>query len=127
MYRIVATCLFLGVLVAAASGCRGNNANVQSEKAETALQKALDAWARGEPADKFADAKQPIQLTDPDWKAGHRLLSFLVVEATPTADNPKNVRCKVTLSKAEPGGEAVEKEVVYLVQMGSKIVIDRQP
>jgi hypothetical protein len=113
----------LSALVAA--GC-GNNASTQPvDKAEKVVELFLDAWSRGEPPDKFAGHDHPIQGTDPDWKAGYRLLSFLSAEAKQSQEKPDHVHCQVALSLQDQKGKKWEKEVVYDVRMGDKSVIRR--
>jgi hypothetical protein len=115
--------LALSALVAA--GC-GNDASKQpTDKAEKVVEQFLDAWSRGEPPDKFADPDHPIEGTDPDWKAGYRLLSFLSAESKQSPDTPDHVRCRVALTLQDPKGRKWDKEVVYDVQLGEKNVIQR--
>lgn len=103
----------------------GKRAPQPAEKAEAALNQVLNAWTQGELASTFADPDKPVQATDPDWKAGYRLLSFLAVEAKPNPDKPGQVRCRVTLSLQDLRGKQVDKEVVYDVELGDTIVIGR--
>lgn len=95
------------------------------DKAERVVEKFLDAWSRGELSDKFAHADQPIQGTDPDWKAGQRLLSFLCDEAKPSQETPGHVRCRVALTLQDQKGKRIDKEVEYDVQLGEKSLITR--
>lgn len=108
------------------AGCGRNPSQGKSEKARTALDTILESWSRGEPAEKFADPSQPIQITDPDWQTGYRLLSFLTAETKPTADRPDHFRCRVALSLKSPQGQIEDKEVVYAVQVGERTVIGRE-
>lgn len=111
--------------VLAASGCGNNAAKQPADKAEKVVELFLDAWSRGEPPDKFAGPDQPIQGTDPDWKAGYRLVSFLSAEAKQSQEMPDHIRCRVALSLQDLKGRRGDKEVVYDVQMGEKSVIRR--
>lgn len=95
------------------------------DKAERVVEQFLDAWSRGEPLDKFADADRPIQGTDPDWKAGHRLLSFLCDEAKPSQETPGHVSCRVALTLQDQKGKRLDKAVEYDVQLGEKSIIAR--
>ncbi len=113
----------LGLATLAAQGCGSSQQPV--EKAEAIVDRVLDAWTRGEPASRFEDPKQSIQVTDPDWKAGCRLLSFLAIEAKQTQETTPHVRCRVALSLQDRKGKKVDKEVVYDVQLGNKILIGR--
>ena len=108
-----------------AAGCGTNASKQPADKAEKVVETFLDAWSRGEPADKFADPDHPIQGIDPDWKAGYRLMSFLSVEAKQSQDQPDHVRCRVALSLQDQKRKRWSKEVVYDVQVGEKSVISR--
>ena len=109
--------------IVAAAGCGNKAATQPAERADKAVEQFLDAWSRGEPPDKFADPNRPLQGSDPDWKAGYRLLSFLSGETRPSPENPDHIRCRVSLSLQDPKGGRRDKEVVYDVQMGEKSVI----
>jgi hypothetical protein len=106
-------------------GCGKNASQQPADKAMEVVEQFLEAWSRGEPPDKFADPGHPIQGTDPDWKAGYRLASFLSAEAKQNQELPDHVRCRVALSLQNARGRKWDKEVVYDVQMGEKSVIRR--
>ncbi len=109
----------------ALQGCAKDSPKKKLEKAEQVVDQVLDSWARGESPDKFADPNQPIQADDPDWKAGSRLLSFLNSETTPGDKGPNHFRCRVALSLQDRQGKQLQKEVVYDVQIGDKVIIAR--
>lgn len=119
----------LTVLTLFLPGCGNGPAKQPAARAEAAVEEFLDSWSRGvsPDGDRFAGANQPIQATDPDWKAGCRLLSFLSIEAKPDKGAPDHVRCRVALSLMDRKGKKVDKEVVYDVQVGDKSVITRAP
>ena len=106
-------------------GCARHDSKRAQDKAEKALETVLDAWTRGEPADKYADPNQPVNATDPDWKAGFRLLSFLTLESKPVADGPNHFQCRVSLSLQARNGARTERDVDYDVRLGDKTVIAR--
>lgn len=119
--------VFAGIAFSAvvAGGC-GNNASKQpADKAEKVVELFLEAWSQDAPADQFAEPGHAVQGTDPDWQAGHRLLSFLTAEATQSPEMPDHVRCRVALSLQDRKGRTWDKEVVYDVQLGEKSVICR--
>ncbi len=117
--------LYAGVIFSTllASGC--GKTPPATDKAERNVEEFLDAWSRGESPDKFADANRPMQGTDPDWKAGHRLVSFLCAETKPSEETPDHVRCRVSLALQDKKGKRWEKDVLYDVQLGDKCVISR--
>jgi hypothetical protein len=118
-------CASLALLVLLAPGCAKKSPQQQTDKAEKLIERFLDAWSRGEPADTFAAPDQPIQGTDPDWQAGYRLTSFLSVESSPSQEGPDHFRCRVTLSLRDRKGREADKSVVYDVQLGDHSVIRR--
>jgi hypothetical protein len=106
-------------------GCGKGPPTPPPARAEALVERFLDAWSRGESPDAFAGPDKPVQATDPDWKAGCRLLSFLSIEASPGPEAPDHFRCRVALSLRDPKGKRVDKEVVYDVQVGQTSVIGR--
>jgi hypothetical protein len=106
-------------------GCAKDASKKRMNKADAAVDQVLDSWARGESPDKFADPTQPLQADDPDWKAGIRLLSFLNSETSQGDKGPNHFRCRVALTIQDRQGKQLQKEVVYDVQIGDKIVIVR--
>lgn len=96
-----------------------------ADKAEKIVEQFLEAWSRGQPPDTFAAPDGPIQGTDPDWKTGYRLLSFLSAEAKQSPEMPDHIRCRVALSLQDRKGRRMDKEVVYDVQLGKTSVISR--
>ncbi|MHB1423497.1 MAG: hypothetical protein ACYC3I_09955 [Gemmataceae bacterium] len=118
--------LYAGLILPAlaAAGCAKNSAPPE-DKAEKAVEQLLDAWNRGEPADKFADPNNPISGSDPDWKAGYRLLSFLSSEIKQSQEKPDEFRCQVELSLQDKSGKRWDKKVTYEVRLGEKSVVNR--
>jgi hypothetical protein len=121
--RLLYVAVALSALVA--QGC-GKGPNRQpAEKAEAAVEEFLESWSKGDDPDKFAGTHPTISASDPDWKAGYRLLSFLSVESKLSQEEPPRFRCRVALSLRDRMGKAVEKEVVYEIMPGEKYVIRR--
>ena len=114
----------LSVSIVAAAGC-GKNAAPPEDKAEKVVEQFLDSWSRGEPADKFADPNNPISGSDPDWKAGHRLLGSLCGETKQIPEKPDEYRCQVELSLQDRSGQRWDKKVTYEVRLGEKSVVSR--
>lgn len=120
----------LSALVAAAAllallpGCGGPPRGLP-EKAEAAVNDFLDAWTRGEPPERFADPGRPVQGGDPEWQAGHRLLSFLIADSKVSQESPPRVRCRASLSLQDRKGRKLERDVLYDVQLGPPVVIAR--
>jgi hypothetical protein len=118
--------LVLATLVGQGCG-KGPSEQQPGQRAEAAVDRFLEAWTKGESPDKFAGANLGIQATDPDWKAGHRLLSFLTVDSKQSQETPPRFRCRVALTLQDRQGNKVDMDVTYDVQMGDTIVISRAP
>jgi hypothetical protein len=103
-------------------GCARGPSRQPTDRAEHLVEKALDAWSRGVSPDQFASSSESLQVTDPDWSAGSRLLSFLSVESK---QNDGTIRCRVALSLQDRQGKKVDREVVYDVQLGDRTIIRR--
>ncbi len=113
--------LALGALAAVSlAGCSqgASDTDVTLAKAQAAVDDALNGWTRGEPAEKFA-------CSDPDWKGGARLLSFLTADARIVRANPPEVRCQVALTLKDRHGKQRDRTVAYLVQLGDPVTIRR--
>ena len=102
-------------------GCNTEPARTGQQKAEAALDQALDAWVRGESSDKLP----AIRIDDPDWKAGQRLLGFLTSQSAPSEGAPNLFRCRVALTLRDRSGKRIDREVEYSVRVGEEVVIER--
>jgi hypothetical protein len=115
-------------LVAPLSGCGGKRGLGQADldRARQAVEASLETWRKGEPASKLSALNPPVQITEPDWKAGYKLLKH---EITKTEGlQGENARCWVVLSVQSRQGKKKDKDVVYEVNLGGgKVVIGRDP
>jgi hypothetical protein len=118
-------CALLAGLALMAQGCNKGAPKTPADRAEVAVEEFLDAWSRGESPDKFASSHPGTTVSDPDWKAGTRLLSFLCAETKPGEQSTPLFRCRVALSLRDRKGKAVNREVTYEVVPGEKYVIRR--
>jgi hypothetical protein len=99
-----------------ASGC-GGGADV--DKAKAAVKTSLDKWKEaGTPAQLSA-----IEIADPDWKAGYRLLDYQFKDAS--AQPQQGPRVVVTLNLQTKAGKKLNKEVAYEVILADKVKIGR--
>jgi hypothetical protein len=106
--------------VLAGCGPHASSAEENLNKAETVLEAALDAWTRNAPpTDQFA-------TSEPDYKAGYRLLSFLIADSKAIDGTPDRFRIRVALTLKDPQGRAVDKEAWYVVQLGEAATIHRE-
>ena len=117
----IATILAIFVTI----GCGKNSSKQPADKAMDIVDQFLEAWNRGESVDQFADPSRPLQGSDPDWKAGNQLMSFLSAGAKQSPDAPDRFRCRVALSLRNGKGRMWDQEVEYDVQLGEKSVVRR--
>jgi hypothetical protein len=96
------------VLLALASGC---GPNAELGRAETAVRTSLEAWKGGGNPQQLSG--QAIEIADPDWRAGYRLLDFQVKNAS--AQPQQGPRVVVVLTLQGRAGKSLNKEVAYEV------------
>jgi hypothetical protein len=113
--------LVLGLL--APAGCKKDAAGAAQRRAEAALDRALDSWVRGEPPDRL----EGIRIDDPDWRAGKRLVGFLVSRSGVVEGAKDEVRCRVALTLQDRSGRRVDGEVEYRVRIAEPVSIERAP
>ncbi len=108
------------VLFVFVAGC-GTKAEL--DRAETVVRTALEAWKGGRSPQQLAD--QAIDIAEPDWKAGYRLLDFQVKNAS--TQPQQGPRVVVVLTLQSRAGKKANKEVAYEVifKGGNKVSIGR--
>ena len=121
MRSLFTVALALGLLTPA--GCKKDDAGAAQRRAEAALDRALDAWVRGEPPDRL----EGIWVDDPDWRAGRRLVGFLVSRSGAVEGAKGEVRCRVALTLQDRSGRRVDREVEYRVRIAEPVSIERVP
>lgn len=102
-----------GLLVLAIGGCGGQTAGqaryVPSVRsARGALEAALAAWQRGEPAGKIESASPPVEVVDTKRPGGEKLVRF-EIQAEEAAQSYVKLTVRLTL---ETSGEV---DAVYVV------------
>lgn len=107
-------CLLL-VLV---SGC---GAGADLGKAEAAVKTSLDRWKAGGSPQQLTE--QAIDIAEPDWKVGYRLLDYRLKDVT--AQPQQGPRVVVLLNLQDRAGKKVNKEVAYEVIFKDKVRIGR--
>lgn len=121
-------CFVLLVVSVLASGCGNSRAQSSEEldRARSSLQAALDAWKNKETPKKLQARSPAIQISDPDWNAGTRLLDFEIQRTE--GDKDKATRCHARLSLQDRAGKKSDKDVVFDVRASSsEVVIGRDP
>lgn len=124
MMRTRFSLVFLGFgLFLTGCGGEGSLPPDQLDRARNALQTALDAWKQGLKAHTLA--AKSIEISDSDWQAGLRLVSYEVksVEGKPG----KNPHSWTVLSLETRQGKKLEREVLYDIRLRDKITIGRDP
>jgi hypothetical protein len=108
-------------LIALLPGCgqRAPSSQEKLDRAQAALEAELDGWSRSQP-------REPFAANDPDCKAGCRLLSFLTADGEPVDATVDQFRFRVALALKDRQRRTLDKEVLYLVQMGDTISIRRE-
>jgi hypothetical protein len=119
MRSLFTVALVLGLLIPA--GCQKDAADAAQRRAEAALDQALDSWVRGEPPDRL----KGIRVDDPDWRAGQRLVSFLVSQSGRVEGVQDEVRCRVALTLQDRSGRRMNREVEYRVRITEPVSIER--
>ncbi len=95
-------------LLASSSGC---GARQDPVKARAVVEIALNSWKNAEDAAQLAN--QGIEITEPDWQDGHRLLDYSVKDAT--LQPQQGPRVVVVLKLEDQRGMKFEIEVAYEV------------
>lgn len=92
-------------------------------KAKSLVQTSLDGWKNGENPSQMAS--HSIEIHDPDWKKGHKLLDFSIKSSLEMPQ--QGPRVVVMLTTQEKGKKQKTTEVAYEVIVGEKSKISRDP
>lgn len=79
-------------------GCGPKTYPVQPDLGQTAMKTFLDSWQAGEPFTGLANKSPPITGVDQDWKAGHKLLQYEIVESR-SYDRSMQFGVKLTIQR----------------------------
>jgi hypothetical protein len=114
------------VLLGVAAGCTGQKhaAAVNPELARKSLRQVLDGWKRGDDMVTFRQSSPSITVQDMDWTSGYKLLDYEVVGDGKYDD--ANLLCPVKLKLQDPKGNAVSREVTYMVGTDPVITVFRE-
>ncbi len=113
-----------GIAFVALAGCQ-TDAPVKSDELATdvqVLRDGLDSWKSGGTPAALEAGANPTQFTDPDWKAGAKLLDYQLHKAGGEDDG--ETLCNVNL-KLEVKGKPVDKPVSYRVTVKPKRAVSR--
>jgi hypothetical protein len=106
------------LLVATMSGCGKKD---DPNKARAVVETALDSWKKGEDPNHLVAGN--IEFTDPDRKAGQRLLDFTIKSAV--SQPQQGPRVVVVLNLQSQAGKKSTTEVAYEVILSEPIKIGR--
>jgi hypothetical protein len=98
------TLVFLLVFI---GGC----GKVDLDRASKVVKTSLEAWKGGGNPQQLTE--QGIEIAEPDWKAGYRLLDYELKNAS--AQPQQGPRVVVVLQLQDRAGKKVSKEVAYEV------------
>jgi hypothetical protein len=122
--RVWPAFVFLGLVLAAAPGCKGAPASrVDADKAREVLRTTLTAWQKGESADSLRQQFPSITAADPKWKEGHRLVRFEIADTDQVVGY--DLQCRVVLVLQDPKGKQTEEKAVYTVSTSPALVVIR--
>lgn len=109
----------------AAIGCGSRSRSREDlDTARQAVESTLNAWKSNEPLKTF-QAKSSIQVSDPDWSLGMKLLSY-EIQSTDAPDG-KNPRCRAILQLRDRKDRKIEREAIYEVSVdGEKKIVARE-
>lgn len=108
-------------------GCGGTNSlppETDAAQGREILKTVLDAWVSGKSMDDMKNGSPSIIARDPDWKAGHKLVSYEIDTTDERSGVDLAVPVKLMVSKA--GGPPQEKKVKFNVGIGSQTICKRQ-
>jgi len=94
--------------LALVSGC---GPKAELGRAEEVVRTSLEAWKGGDNPQQLTG--RDIDIAEPDWKAGYRLLDFQLKNAS--AQPQQGPRVVVVLMLQNRGGKKLSKEVAYEV------------
>ena len=95
-----------------------------SEAARAALAKALDCWRLRITPEELLKAEPAITVSDPDWRAGHRLVEFELQSGEQALGT--SIHWPVKLRVVQASGNEQWLDVTYIVSTDPTIHISRQ-
>jgi hypothetical protein len=112
-------------VVMLALGCTGQSPPNPSDPAagKELLEKALDAWKRGESHEAYKQSTPSITVIEHAWKSGAKLIDFEIAGDYESAGY--DVRFKVTLNLIDKGGSPKKQKALYNVCTTPALVVKR--
>lgn len=113
-FRVVRQLGMSMVLLAVICACKAKD---DLPKSRSNVETALNSWKKGEDAKTLVG--QGIEIVDPDWMGGKRLLDFTIKDAASLPQ--QGPRVVVVLTLQERTGKKIETEVAYEVIQKDKM------
>lgn len=110
----------IALVLAFAAGCGSAPTQSDPEVARQTLQRALDAWKRGDPPDALKDASPPVTVADTEWRRGAKLLAYELADKTEPSGFDQRFTVKLTLD-----ADKKPRTVMYDVSTHPKLVVVR--
>lgn len=117
-------CIRMTMIMIAAVVCfTGCGPKEDFNKAKTSVELALASWKKGENAKQLTS--QGIEIVDPDWATGHRLLDYTIKNVS--SQPQQGPRVVVAVNLQNKAGKKVNTEIAYEVSMKDTVKISRDP
>jgi hypothetical protein len=104
-------------------GCQGKPQPADASLARATLQRFLDAWKAGTSADDFEQTSPAVNVNEPLWRDGARLVSYDLEGSEKPAGH--DLRFSVKLSLEDSSGKKSEQKANYIVSTSGALVIVR--
>jgi len=114
-----------GLALALALGCSGRSPPDPSDPAagRELLEKALDAWKRGETREAYKQTAPSVTVIEHAWKPESKLIGY---EIDPeNSASGYDVRFKVTLTVQDSSGKPTKQKALYNVCTTPALVVKR--
>jgi hypothetical protein len=91
-------------------------------QAQSALKTALDAWQKGETAESLQSRSPAINVNDPGWSGGDRLMKYEIQSEQASGQSWK---VRVLLTVQSGSGSPAQQQVTYTVDTTPAVVVVR--
>jgi len=116
------TLLLLGLLSCVGCAAPAEPQGLDVELARQSFQRFLETWKRGGTIAELKSGSPSLIVGDPDWEAGMKLASFVMVEGKERNDGT-NLHLTVRLTL---GDKKAVSEVAYVIGTRPVVTIQRK-
>lgn len=114
----------LAFILLALVGCKSSlDAPVDPNRAQQAIEGALEAWKQGESPTALQQKSPPVYFNESEWKAGKSLVEYQI---GPVSLHGRQGRCEVQLSLRDSAGKVTKRTIGYLIDTTPQVVITRE-